>query len=89
MNCNNCLHNIVCDLWRKEECQDASNITDPLGDSGCGCFEPLNRRRGIWKTRGAFEDMATMYDCPVCDNISSVVGDPPNFCPKCGAKMVE
>ena len=89
MNCDECLHNIVCELWRKEERQDASTITDPVGDYGCKCFEARKGLTGIWKIRGDCEALATMYDCPVCDKITfiAVSNDEPAFCPHCGAKM--
>ena len=89
MNCDECLHNIVCELWRKEESQDASNITDPLGDYGCLCFEPVHRKRGIWKIRGMAETYVTDYDCPCCGVVTAVAGNrAPSFCPNCGAKMI-
>jgi DNA-directed RNA polymerase subunit RPC12/RpoP len=92
MNCDECLHYNVCELWRKEEGKDASNITDPLGDHGCICFESARGKRGVWKIRGDGEGWLyyITYDCPCCDKMVDVLlseGEP-SFCPNCGAKMI-
>ena len=39
MMCNNCAHNPVCELWRKNECQDASCYAESA-DGGCALYLP-------------------------------------------------
>lgn len=34
MDCKDCIHNVICQLWRENECQDASCYSDHCFESG-------------------------------------------------------
>lgn len=40
--CKDCIHNSVCELWRREEGQDAK-FYDETEDGKCGCFKDKSR----------------------------------------------
>lgn len=89
--CDTCIHTKVCDLWRREECQDASCF---FGD-GCGLYredaEPS--KHGHW--------IMYAYDEAICSECGYDRGtefestkeakerwdELPMWCEGCGAKM--
>ena len=83
--CNACLYNPVCELWREAERQDAcSHLTGGLAD--CPIYKPaadlVEVRHGEWKPVKYTE--APLYYCSEC--IGSAYKQH-RYCPNCGAKM--
>lgn len=77
-NCKACVHNDVCDVWRKEECQDANSVLTG-GMDDCPLY--VERGRARWIRRG------NEMTCSKCKFIYYSNNDDFNFCPNCGAKM--
>ena len=89
-NCDTCLHEKVCALWRANECQDASCYSDD-------CYTPAadvaEGRHGRWIDR--MLDDFRKYECACSECGARYIGDYDqyceptefNYCPNCGAKM--
>ena len=83
--CNACLYNPVCELWREAECQDAcSYLTGGLAD--CPIYKPSS---DVVEVRNGYWD----YDTNKCSVCGSWMPDdgfwPSPYCPTCGATMAE
>ena len=73
-SCSKCIHNRICNLWRKAECQDASSYSDR-------CFKPKQKpvKPGKWIMD---RDYRNMIQCPFCYYL--VNNFDYAFCPMCG-----
>ena len=91
-DCNGCLYNPVCELWRAAECQDAcSALTGDLYP--CPLYEPAadvsEVRHGEWVHTDKAFSWRSKDECSECgyhqkDRINL---DFYKYCPNCGAKM--
>lgn len=67
--CKDCLHNTVCELWRKSECQDANSILTG-GNSDCPLFV----------SSSIVDDVVRCKDCARSKMILDIIGNPRLFC---------
>lgn len=88
--CDTCIHTKVCELWRLQECQDASCF---FGD-GCGLYredaEPSKHGQWIAKKKNLTEGAAYMIPLTIRYFVCSLCGREEDnaepYC-NCGAKM--
>lgn len=59
MNCEKCVHNKVCALWRSQECQSAATYS--YSPDGCAYYDPVEEdsrelRKAIKTLRKKYEE---------------------------------
>ena len=86
-NCKDCIHDRICQLWRKQEFQDASLFVDD-------CFEEKETREsGEWVSVNnpsySPSDPNTEPNVYICSCCWNMVSHRTDYCPNCGARMSE
>ena len=84
--CDSCIHDEVCYLWDKAECQDAQCYSQLL-DGSCGCYRNKNDVAPV--VHAHWIDTGSGQECSSCKEIQYGYDNGRRYCQNCGAKMME